>query len=136
MADSAFCPNYHRAVELIGRRWAGAIIRALLPGPARYCELSETIPDISDRMLAERLRELESEGIVTRTVVPSSPIRIEYELTAKGRALEESVTAIARWAEAWVKPAESAETTAQDAKTSAQGTKTAAARASEESRGA
>jgi len=104
MADAAFCSNYHRAVELIGRRWAGSIIRALLPGRARYCELSVAIPDISDRMLAERLRELESEGIVTRSVIPSSPVRIEYELTEKGRALEETVTAIARWAEAWVAP--------------------------------
>ena len=104
MADSAFCPNYHKAVELIGRRWTGAVIRALLPGRARYCELSEAIPDISDRMLAERLRELEGEGIVTRTVVPSSPVRIEYELTDKGRALEESVAAIARWADRWVRP--------------------------------
>lgn len=104
MADVSFCPNYHKAVELIGRRWTGAIVRALLPGRARYCELSEAIPDISDRMLAERLRELESEGIVSRTVVPSSPVRIEYELTQKGRALEESVSAIARWADRWVKP--------------------------------
>lgn len=104
MADAAFCSNYHRAVELIGRRWAGSIIRALLPGRARYCELSVAIPDISDRMLSERLRELESEGIVTRSVIPSSPVRIEYELTEKGRALEETVTAIARWAEAWVAP--------------------------------
>ena len=102
MADAAFCSNYHRAVELIGRRWAGSIIRALLPGRARYCELSVAIPDISDRMLAERLRELEGEGIVTRSVIPSSPVRIEYELTEKGRALEETVTAIARWAEDWV----------------------------------
>ena len=104
MGDAAFCSNYHRAVELIGRRWAGSIIRALLPGRARYCELSVAIPDISDRMLAERLRELESEGIVTRSVIPSSPVRIEYELTEKGRALEETVTAIARWAETWVAP--------------------------------
>lgn len=104
MAESAFCPKYHKAVELIGRRWTGAVIRALLPGRARYCELSEAIPDISDRMLAERLRELESEGIVSRTVVPSSPVRIEYELTPKGHALEESVSAIARWADEWVRP--------------------------------
>ena len=113
MADAEFCPNYHKAVELIGRRWAGAIIRALLPGRARYCELSAAIPDISDRMLAERLRELESEGIVTRSVIPSSPVRIEYELTCKGHALEETVTAIARWAAEWV------ETTPADAGTPA-----------------
>lgn len=102
MADAAFCPRYHKAVELIGRRWAGAIVRALLPGPARYCELSEAIPDISDRMLAERLRELEGEGVVTRTVIPSSPVRIEYELTSKGRALETTVNAIASWANEWI----------------------------------
>jgi len=109
MNNSAFCPNYHKAVELIGRRWTGAVIRALLPGRARYCELSAAIPDISDRMLAERLRELENEGIVTRTVVPTSPVRIEYELTEKGRALEESVAAIGRWAERWVKPEDASE---------------------------
>ena len=102
MADAAFCPRYHKAVELIGRRWAGAIVRALLPGPARYCELSAAIPDISDRMLAERLRELEGEGLVTRTVTPSSPVRIEYELTPKGRALEATVNAIASWANEWI----------------------------------
>lgn len=105
MADAAFCPRYHKAVELIGRRWAGAIVRALLPGRARYCELSAVIPDISDRMLAERLRELEAEGIVSRTVVPSTPVRIEYELTPKGRALEATVNAIARWAESWIEGA-------------------------------
>lgn len=102
MADAAFCPRYHKAVELIGRRWAGAIVRALLPGRARYCELSAAIPDISDRMLAERLRELEAEGVVSRTVVPSTPVRIEYELTPKGRALEATVNAIASWANDWI----------------------------------
>lgn len=131
MADSAFCPNYHKAVELIGRRWTGAVIRALMPGRARYCELREAIPDISDRMLAERLRELESEGIVTRTVVPSSPVRIEYELTQKGHALEESVSAIARWAERWVK-LESTETTGAGMESEVAGELTTS-RASEES---
>ncbi|MEJ7810232.1 MAG: helix-turn-helix domain-containing protein [Gemmatimonadaceae bacterium] len=99
---AGFCPRYHYAIELMGRRWTGAIIRALLGGRARYNELRSAIPDISDRMLSERLRELEAEEIVVRTVLPESPIRVEYELTERGRALETAVAAIAAWAEEWV----------------------------------
>ena len=98
---SDFCPNYHRAVELIGRRWTGAIVRMLLPGRRRFNELRGGIPDISDRMLSERLRELESEGVVARIVVPETPVRVEYELTSKGHALEDVVIAIGKWAEKW-----------------------------------
>ena len=102
MASPSFCHRYHHAVELVGRRWTGAIIRALLPGPARFATLRDGIPDISDRMLAERLRELETEGVVARRVIPETPVRVEYELTAKGRELEDTVLALARWAEKWV----------------------------------
>lgn len=101
-ADGGFCPRYLHAVELVGRRWTGVILRALLPGPARYFELRSAIPDISDRMLSERLRELESEGIVTRVVIPETPVRVEYGLTDKGLALENAIVAIAHWAEEWV----------------------------------
>jgi DNA-binding HxlR family transcriptional regulator len=106
MSDRAVghCPRYHHAVELLGRRWAGAIVRILLGGPARYNELRTAIPDINDRMLAERLRELEGEGIVVRTVLPEAPVRVEYTLTDKGRALETSILAIGKWAEKWVGP--------------------------------
>lgn len=102
MADG-LCPRYHHAVELLGRRWTGAIIRILLNGPARYNELRARIPDISDRMLAERLRELESEGVLLRTVIPEAPIGVEYGLTEKGRALEGPVAAIGKWAEKWIR---------------------------------
>src|SRR5918998_6922303 len=104
MSDYAasFCPRYHHAVELVGRRWAGAIVRALLAGPRRFNELRAAIPDISDRMLAERLRELEVEDVLTRTVLPETPVRVEYALTEKGRALEAAVLAIGAWAERWV----------------------------------
>jgi len=88
---------------MIGRRWTGAIVRLLLPGRRRFNELRAAIPDISDRMLSERLRELEGEGIVERFVVPESPVRVEYELTAKGRELEPALSAIGSWAERWVK---------------------------------
>ena len=103
MSDAAnICPRFHLAVELVGSRWTGAIISRLLAGRARYNELRAAIPDISDRMLSERLRVLETEDVVTRTVVPESPVRVEYELTAKGRALEAAIDAIGKWATRWI----------------------------------
>lgn len=98
----ALCTQYHQAVELIGRRWAGAIIFVLMSGRVRYATLKDSIPDITDRMLSERLRELEEAGIVTRHVTPDIPVRVEYELTPKGRSLEKSITAIREWASHWV----------------------------------
>jgi DNA-binding HxlR family transcriptional regulator len=102
MSSPGLCARFHKAVELIGRRWSGAIIQILLNGPSRYAELRSAIPDITDRMLSERLRELEEEDIVARTVVPETPVRVEYSLTSKGRALAPALTAIAHWAEKWV----------------------------------
>jgi DNA-binding HxlR family transcriptional regulator len=96
------CNRFHQAVELIGGRWTGAIIQALLRGPTRYGVIRATIPDISDRMLSDRLRILEAEGVVKRKVVPETPVRIEYELTEKGRALDGALGAIAEWAEKWI----------------------------------
>jgi DNA-binding HxlR family transcriptional regulator len=97
-----FCPAYHRAVELIGRRWTGAILRALLTDVRRFNDLAAVVPGLSDRMLAERLRELEAEDVVVRTVIPESPVRVEYSLTRKGRDLEVVVRAVAGWADTWV----------------------------------
>jgi DNA-binding HxlR family transcriptional regulator len=99
---SGLCGKFHKAVELIGRRWSGAIIRILLQGPSRYAELRAAIPDITDRMLSERLRELELESIVARAVIPETPVRVEYSLTTKGRALAPALDAIGHWAEKWV----------------------------------
>ena len=104
MSQESICPKYHKAVELIGRRWTGAIISAMLAGKIRYHEIRESVPDISDRMLAERLRELEAEWVLERHVFPTTPVRIEYELTAKGRALEAAITAIGNWADEWIEP--------------------------------
>ena len=96
------CSRFHRASELIGRRWTGAIIFVLLKARCRFATLREAIPDITDRMLSERLQELEAEGIVERTVVPETPVRVEYALTKKGRALGEAIDAISAWADRWV----------------------------------
>jgi DNA-binding HxlR family transcriptional regulator len=96
------CSRFHQAVELIGGRWTGAIIQTLLQGKTRYALIKAAIPDITDRMLSERLRSLESEELLTRKVVPESPVRVEYELTEKGRSLESSLTEIGAWAERWI----------------------------------
>ena len=97
-------PRFHRASELIGRRWTGAIIYILLKSRCRFATLRDAIPEITDRMLSDRLQELEHEGIVERTVVPEPPIRVEYELTKKGRELAAAMNAIADWAEKWIGP--------------------------------
>jgi DNA-binding HxlR family transcriptional regulator len=98
----ALCSRFHRASELIGRRWTGAIIYVLLRARCRFATLRDAIPDITDRMLSERLQELEQEGIVERTVYPEAPVRVEYGLTRKGRALADAIDAIADWAEQWI----------------------------------
>src|SRR5262245_35455646 len=100
---SAFCPVFHRAIELIGRRWTGAILRVLLGGPTRFSEIAAAVPGLSDRLLSERLKELEAEGIVVRTVYPETPVRVEYALTEKGRDLEGVVTAVSTWADTWAR---------------------------------
>ena len=95
------CPKFHRAIELIGKRWTGAIIRALLDGPARFGEIVEAVPGLHDRLLSERLKELESEGLVARRVYAETPVRVEYELTTKGHDLQRVIGEVQRWADRW-----------------------------------
>lgn len=96
------CSKFHRASELIGRRWNGAIIFVLMEARCRFATLRKEIPDITDRMLSERLFELEQEGIVERTVIPVTPVRVEYALTKKGRELADAIDAIGDWAKKWI----------------------------------
>src|SRR5438874_3093721 len=98
----ALCTQFHEAIELIGRRWTGAIIFVLLKSRCRFATLRDAIPDITDRMLSDRLQELEDEGIIERTVIPETPVRVEYALTRKGRALAPPINAITEWAHKWV----------------------------------
>lgn len=90
---------------MIGRRWAGVILRELLRGATRFRQIGDAIPDITDKLLSERLKRFESEGVVERVVLPTTPVTIEYRLTDKGRALEAAVREISSWAETWL-PAE------------------------------
>lgn len=101
---SGFCPLYHRAIEIVGRRWTGAIVRALLTGHTRFGQIRSTVPGLSDRLLSERLKELEAEGIVERQVLHDVPVRIEYHLTPKGEALASVVQAASAWADEWLAP--------------------------------
>jgi len=101
---SEFCPRYHHAMELIGRRWTGVILRVLINGPHRFNALLQAVPGLSDRLLSERLRELEMEGLVERHVLPGPPVKVEYELTERGHDLEQVIRAISAWAERWLPP--------------------------------
>jgi DNA-binding HxlR family transcriptional regulator len=96
------CALYHRAVELVGKRWTGAILLVLMDGPLRFSEVKQLVPDLSDRLLSERMKELEAEGIVERRVSDAAPVHVEYALTSKGRALEPAVRALKSWANSWL----------------------------------
>lgn len=102
----ALCTRFHYASELIGRKWTGSIIFMLLKQTYRFATLRAAIPDITDRMLSERLYALEQEGLVERVVVPETPVRVEYSLTKKGKGLAEAIGAIADWAEKYIPLAE------------------------------
>lgn len=102
MENCHLCPKFETAFTLLGKRWTGLIIRGLLSGPKRFRDISEMIPNMSDRMLTERFKELEAEGIILRHVYPETPVRIEYELSEKGKALEAVMNEVQKWAENWV----------------------------------
>src|SRR5258705_10156987 len=96
------CSLYHQAVELVGKRWTGAIVMVLLEGPARFSEIKDCVPDLSDRLLSERLKELESEGMVARQVLERIPVRVQYLLTHKGMALGPALDSLKSWAQFWL----------------------------------
>ena len=99
------CPRYHEAVELVGKRWTGAIVAVLLAGgPMRFSEVAQAVPQLSDRLLSERVKELEARGVVERTVHPGTPARVEYALTEMGRALAPALDELGTWARRWLGP--------------------------------
>jgi DNA-binding HxlR family transcriptional regulator len=97
------CPRLHETVELVGKRWSGAIIYVLMQGGTmRFSEIGHAVPDLSDRLLSERLKELEARGIVERRVNDSSPVRVEYELTERGRDLRDALAQLKAWGDRWL----------------------------------
>jgi DNA-binding HxlR family transcriptional regulator len=95
------CPHFHAAIELIGKRWTGAIVFALIEGPLRFGELAKAVPGLSDRLLSQRLRELEQEGLVEREVESGSPVRVTYSLTEAGAELGPAIAELKEWARRW-----------------------------------
>lgn len=95
------CPRYERAVEVLGKRWTGLILRCLMTGPRRFTEMANYVDGLSDRLLSQRLQELEEAGIVERRVYSQRPVLVEYTLTEKGEALRDVVQAIQHWADRW-----------------------------------
>src|SRR5918996_4265181 len=100
-AERAVCESFQEAVRLVARRWVPQIVWVLLDGPRRYSALRAAIPEISDTVLSDRLRELEAAGILTRAVTPSTPVLIEYALTDRGRDLAKVIDGLAAWADRW-----------------------------------
>jgi DNA-binding HxlR family transcriptional regulator len=96
------CTRFHAAIELIGARWTGAILRALFTDQHRYTQIKAAVPGLSDTMLAERLRSLEADGLVERRVIPSSPVQVEYHLTEKGLDLAPVLEAVMTWSHRWI----------------------------------
>jgi DNA-binding HxlR family transcriptional regulator len=107
--DDDQCRLFQASVELIGRRWSSAILLALARGARRFSEIHASVPGLSDRMLAQRLRELSAAGIVARDVVPSTPVQVTYRLTARGRELMAALQPLVRWGLRWQGEDEEAE---------------------------
>lgn len=99
--SSTLCPRFEKAMKMMSQRWTGLVIYQLLSGPQRFCSIESSLP-ISGRLLSERLKDLEQEGIVKREVFPETPVRIEYSLTDKGKALEPIIREIEKWSQTWI----------------------------------
>jgi len=102
-SQGAVCPHFHHAIELIGKRWTGAIVVALSEGPMRYADIGKAVPGLSDRLLSQRLRELEDEGLVERAVESGTPVRVTYSLTEAGQQLDPVLSELKSWARRWKK---------------------------------
>jgi DNA-binding HxlR family transcriptional regulator len=102
VAGTCCCPLYHEAVELVGRRWTGAILRVLMDRPMRFSEVVQAVPELSDRLLSARMKELEARGIVDRTVHSGPPVRVEYSLSEMGRELGPALDQLQDWAQRWL----------------------------------
>ncbi|MDT2011451.1 winged helix-turn-helix transcriptional regulator [Carnobacterium divergens] len=100
--QKTICPKFEQTFSILGKKWMGLIIDVLLEGPQRFKDMAAKIPSVSDRVLVERLKELEQAGIVTRTVYPDSPVRVAYSLTEKGESLKPVMDEVQCWADKWI----------------------------------
>jgi DNA-binding HxlR family transcriptional regulator len=91
------CRAFQTAIEVLGRPWTALILNVLQAGPRRFCEIGEAAPGLGDKVLSARLKDLEARGLILRHVEPGPPVRVSYDLTAKGRAFGQVAEAIERW---------------------------------------
>jgi len=102
--DDAECHRFQESVELIGKRWSSGILLALARGAHRFSEITAMVPGLSDRLLAQRVRELEAAGLLEREVIASTPVQVRYRLSAKGSDLLQSLQPLVMWGQRWVGP--------------------------------
>lgn len=100
-SPSSLCPVVEHAFLLLGKKWVGLILHSLSEKPLHFCELERAIPSMSARILSQRMKELEAEGLVERKVYTGNPVRVTYGLTEKGMDLIPVLTAFAGWARKW-----------------------------------
>ena len=102
--DDELCRRYLApSVELVGKRWSPGILLALSQGATRFSEITAAVAELSDRLLAQRVRGLEQAGLVNREVIPTTPVQVRYSLTESGRELLEAMQPLAHWGERWNK---------------------------------
>jgi len=91
------CKSFQRAIDVLGRPWTATILTALASGEKHFCEIGASAPGLGDKILSARLKDLEARGLVVRRVEPGPPVRVAYDLSAKGRAFGNVAQAIERW---------------------------------------
>jgi DNA-binding HxlR family transcriptional regulator len=101
--SSRMCAKFQTAVDLLGKRWSPLIVQLLLKRPHRYSELVAELEVVTEGMLSQRLKELEQAGVVERRVIDDQPVRVEYALTDKGKALSRVIGGLERWADQWIR---------------------------------
>lgn len=105
--DDEECRRFQSSVELVGKRWNSGILLAVAQGATRFTEIIAAVSGLSDRLLAVRVKELESAGLLEREVIPTTPVQVRYHLTAQGADLIRSLAPLVDWTQHWAQPARS-----------------------------
>lgn len=103
MKQPTICPRFEKAISILSQRWTALVIYQLLSGPLRFNEIQSSV-GISGKVLSDRLKELEQQGVVKREVIPETPVIIEYSLTEKGHSMEPILRTIEDWSQTWIEP--------------------------------
>jgi DNA-binding HxlR family transcriptional regulator len=98
------CRRFTSSVELVGKRWSSSILLAIARGASRFTEILAVVPGLSDRLLAQRVKELEATGLLERHVIASTPVQVRYGLTPRGADLIASLQPLVAWGQRWQKP--------------------------------